>query len=132
MSSERETEKAKSALLGLCDYEMDENGVLTKISAGRDGDIVIPKVCKKIMKDSICLSNPDCTIKFSDNVKDCKVNIFVIPMNSFRVGTHNLTIDLGNMGYTAVYGVGRSLQRLNTWVEILKVTYIFSEEKFAE
>jgi hypothetical protein len=72
MSGKKDAFEAKRAILGLCDYEMDDNGILTKISAGRNGDFIIPKGCKKIMKDSIYLENPNCTIKFSDNVKDAR------------------------------------------------------------
>ncbi|MDR0920647.1 MAG: hypothetical protein LBM93_15575 [Oscillospiraceae bacterium] len=95
---------AKRAILGLGDFEIDDNGVLYKLSAGRTGDFVVPDRCKKIEKGAILLTDFNCKVKFCDSVRACKTGIFDIAV--YNPSGQMLTIELANLGYKVMAGVG--------------------------
>jgi hypothetical protein len=121
---------AKRAILGLGDCRMDANGVLTKISAGRNREIIFPNNYKKIEKKSIVLYGNENKIKFCEDIVSCKQGVFEYK-SSERFG-NVLTVDLGNMGFKVSYNIGKSIHFIGNKLYDCGVTYIFSDDKLVE
>jgi hypothetical protein len=129
-----EVEKAKRALLGLCDYDMNSDGTLTRIEPNRNGDYVLPKGCKKVGKSAITLRSKKSKIVLgSENILFAKdfVTFNFSPEDGLQA---LLDLDLRKSRYNSIYSLmkGLPLKSESGRVNITGVEYILDEDLFTE
>jgi hypothetical protein len=129
MGSERETDKAKRAILGLCDYEMD-NGVLTKINAGRNGEIIIPEGCVEIQRRAILIDEGVRKVRFCDSIERCSSQIFNFK-NFDYFSYPPLMVDFGETSFNVAVCFAYNLYGSLLYTAI-RIRYVFGENNFVE